>query len=148
MKSSPLKSWLSKLCSIQSWFMAAVVLGFAATAISSQQQQSYSPLSFHLECSSSDCALLRGAPQTTGMRSGFVRLQPGQSVGEHSTLEHEEALVVLQGQGKAEIEGRETVSISSRMLAYIPPRSKHNVTNTGTEVLEYVYVVAPVASGK
>lgn len=147
MKSSPIKFWLSKLCSIQSWFMAAVVLACAATAISSQQQ-SYEPLSFHLECSGSDCPLLRGVPQTAGMRSGFVRLKPGQSVGEHSTLEHEEALVVLQGEGKAEIEGREAVSISSRMLAYIPPRSKHNVTNTGTEALEYVYVVAPVASGK
>jgi mannose-6-phosphate isomerase-like protein (cupin superfamily) len=34
------------------------------------------------------------------------------------------------------------------MLAYIPPRSRHNVTNTGSEMLEYVYVVAPIASGK
>ena len=28
-------------------------------------------------------ALLRGAPQTTGMRSGFVRLKPGESIGAH-----------------------------------------------------------------
>lgn len=126
---------------------AAASLAFAATPISSQQQ-SYQPLSFHLECPGSDCPLLRGAPQTTGMRGGFVRLKPGQSVGAHSTQEHEEALVVLQGQGKAEVEGREAVPISSRMLAYIPPRSRHNVTNTGTEMLEYVYVVSPIASGK
>lgn len=137
-----------KSCFMKSWLAAAAaVLVFAASPISSQQE-SYQPLSFHLECSSSDCPLLRGAPQTTGMRSGFVRLKPGDSVGEHSTQEHEEALVVLQGQGKAEIEGREAVPISARMLAYIPPRSRHNVTNTGKEVLEYVYVVAPIASGK
>ena len=137
-----------KSCFMKSWLVAAAaVLAFAATPISSQQQ-SYQPLSFHLECSSSDCPLLRGAPQTTGMRSGFVRLKPGESVGEHSTQEQEEALVVLQGQGKAEVEGREAVPISSRMLAYIPPRSRHNVINTGTEMLEYVYVVAPIASGK
>ncbi len=132
---------------MKSWLMAVIVLAFAATPISSQQQ-SYQPLSFHLECSNSDCPLLRGAPQTTGMRSGFVRLKPGESVGEHSTQEHEEALVVLQGQGKAEVEGREALPISSRMLAYIPPRSRHNVTNTGKEILEYVYVVAPIAGGK
>lgn len=138
-----MKSWF-----IKSWFMAVATLAFAATPISSQQQQSYQPLSFHLECSGSDCPLLRGSPQTTGMRSGFVRLKPGESVGQHSTQEHEEALVVLQGEGKAEVEGREAVLISSRMLAYIPPHSRHNVTNTGTEMLEYVYVVAPIASGK
>jgi mannose-6-phosphate isomerase-like protein (cupin superfamily) len=31
------------------------------------------------------------------------------------------------------------------MLAYIPPATRHNVTNTGAELLEYVYVVAPAA---
>lgn len=135
-------------CHMKFWLVAAAAaLAFSPTPISSQQQ-SYGPLSFHLECASSDCPLLRGAPQTTRMRSGFVRLRPGESVGAHSTQEHEEALVVLQGQGKAQVEGREAVPISSRMLAYIPPRSRHNVTNTGTEVLEYVYVVAPIASGK
>jgi mannose-6-phosphate isomerase-like protein (cupin superfamily) len=129
------------------WVLVCAALVLAATPLSSQQA-SYQPLSFPLECSSGDCPLLRGSPQTTGMRSGFVRLQPGESVGQHSTGEHEEALVVLQGQGKAEVEGRAAMPISSRMLAYIPPRSRHNVTNTGTETLEYVYVVAPVASGK
>jgi len=29
------------------------------------------------------------------------------------------------------------------MLVYIPPATRHNVTNTGQEPLEYVYVVAP-----
>jgi len=127
--------------------IAVIAVAFSVSPISSQQQ-SYQPLAFHLECPGSDCPLLHGAPQTTGMRSGFVRLKPGESVGEHSTQEDEEALVVLQGQGKAEIEGREAVAISSRMLAYIPPRSRHNVTNTGSEMLEYVYVVAPIASAK
>jgi mannose-6-phosphate isomerase-like protein (cupin superfamily) len=137
-----------KSCFMKSWLLAAAaVLVFAATPIHSHEQ-SYQPLWFHLECSGSDCPLLRGVPQTAGMRGGFVRLKPGQSVGEHSTQEHEEALVVLQGQGKAEVEGREAAPISSRMLVYIPPRSRHNVTNTGTEMLEYVYVVAPIASGK
>ena len=124
-------------------FLICAALALASIPISSQQQ-SYQPLSFHLDCAASDCPLLRGAPQTTGMRSGFVRLKPGESVGEHSTQEHEEALVVLQGEGKAEVEGRPAVLISSRMLAYIPPRSKHNVTNNGTKVLEYVYVVTPI----
>ena len=70
MKSWFMKSWFMKSWFIKFWFMAVIVLAFAATPISSQQQ-SHQPLSFHLECSSSDCPLLRGAPQTTGMRSGY-----------------------------------------------------------------------------
>jgi len=49
------------------------------------------PLAIPLQCESGDCALLRGAPQTAGMRSGFVRLKPGQSVGWHSTGRNEES---------------------------------------------------------
>ena len=105
------------------------------------------PLSFDLQCPVSDCALLKGTPQTAGMRSGFVRLKPGESVGAHSTDDHEEALVILQGQGKAEVEGRDAVTVSTRRLIYIPPHARHNVTNTGSEMLEYVYVVAPISQG-
>jgi len=108
------------------------------------EEKPRSTLAIDLECGGSDCLLLKGAPQTTGMRSGFVRLKPGESVGAHSTEEHEEALVVLRGQGKAEVEGQNQVIVSSRKLIYIPPRSRHNVTNTGSDVLEYVYVVAPI----
>jgi oxalate decarboxylase/phosphoglucose isomerase-like protein (cupin superfamily) len=32
------------------------------------------------------------------------------------------------------------------MLVYIPPATRHNVKNTGDKILEYVYVVAPIAS--
>lgn len=77
------------------------------------------------------------------MRSGFVRLKPRESVGVHSTNENEETLIGLQGRGKVEIEGHEDLRLSSGTIAYIPPQLRHNVTNTGTELLEYVYVVAP-----
>ena len=89
--------------------------------------------------------MLKGAPQTAGMRGGSVRLKPGESVGWHSTGQNEEALVILRGSGVANVEGRADVPVSARRMAYIPPGTKHNVTNTGREVLEYVWVVAPVA---
>ena len=87
------------------------------------------------------------APQTAGMRSGFVRLKPGQSVGWHSTAQNEEALIILHGVGDALIEGQAKRSSSAPRFLYIPSATRHNVENTGREVLEYVYVVAP-ASGK
>ncbi len=102
-------------------------------------------LTLALQCPARDCPLLRGAPQTAGMRSGFVRLKPGESVGWHSTGQNEESLVILRGQGDALIDGQPKRSFAAPQLVYIPPATRHNVADTGSEVLEYVYVVAPVS---
>jgi mannose-6-phosphate isomerase-like protein (cupin superfamily) len=104
------------------------------------------PQSLPLECAGKDCALLNGKPQTAGMRSGFVRLKPGEMVGWHSTQQNEETLVILHGRGEALIKGREGIAFAAPHVVYIPPSTEHNVTNTSSEVLEYVYVVAPAQS--
>jgi quercetin dioxygenase-like cupin family protein len=102
-------------------------------------------LTMPLECPSGDCPLLKGVPQTAGMRSGFVRLGPGESVGWHSTGQNEESLIILKGGGQALIEGQPPHDIGASQLVYIPPATRHNVANNGRQTLEYVYVVAPVA---
>ncbi len=107
------------------------------------QSPSRRPLSFALACAGADCPLLEGAPQSAGMRSGFVRLPPGASVGWHSTAHNEESLVILHGQGEALFEGFDKRPFAAPASLYIPPATRHNVTNTGRETLEYVYVVAP-----
>ncbi|MDR3719579.1 MAG: cupin domain-containing protein [Bryobacteraceae bacterium] len=99
-----------------------------------------------LLCPSGDCSLLKGAPQTAGMRSGFVRLKPGATVGWHTTGQHEESLVILHGQGEALIDGQAKQSFVAPAFAYIPPATRHNVLNTGKDALEYVYVVAPTTA--
>ena len=103
------------------------------------------PLTVPLQCSQGDCPLLQGVPQTAGMRSGFVRLKPRATVGWHTTGKNEEALVILRGQGEALIDGQERQAFVAPAFVYIPPATRHNVANTGTEPLEYVYVVAPAA---
>ena len=89
--------------------------------------------------------LLRGEPQTHGMRSGRVYLKPGESCGEHSTEAHEEQLVFLSGKGTALI-GKEQMAceIGEGKIIYIPPYTIHNMKNTGTEPLVYIYCVVPV----
>jgi mannose-6-phosphate isomerase-like protein (cupin superfamily) len=77
------------------------------------------------------------------MRSGFVRLKPGETVGWHTTGKNEESLVVLRGRGEARIEGQPARAFAAPALVYIPPATRHNVVNIGNELLEYVYVVAP-----
>ena len=114
-----------------------------AVAPASSQAEKPHPLTMPLECSQADCPLLGGIPQTTGMRSGFVRLKPGATVGWHTTGKNEEALVILHGQGEALIEGHAKQPFAAPALVYIPPATRHNVANTGKELLEYVYVVAP-----
>jgi mannose-6-phosphate isomerase-like protein (cupin superfamily) len=79
------------------------------------------------------------------MRSGFVRLEPGKSVGWHSTGRNEESLVILSGKGQALIERQPPRGIEASQLVYIPPATRHNIVNNGSQPLEYVYVVAPAA---
>jgi mannose-6-phosphate isomerase-like protein (cupin superfamily) len=120
-----------------------ICVAVAFGVIAAQERAKREPMTFALDCSGGDCPLLKGAPQTSGMRAGSVKLKPGESVGWHSTSANEEALVILHGSGVANIEGHPDVPLKESMLAYIPPATRHNVTNNGAQVLEYVWVVAP-----
>ena len=122
--------------------LAATLLFLVLLPLSSQTHPPQ-PQTLPLKCAAGDCPLLQGIPQTAGMRSGFVRLKPRESVGWHTTGKNEEALVILRGCGEALIEGQPGHPFAAPMLVYIPPATRHNVTNTGQEPLEYVYVVAP-----
>lgn len=126
-------------------FSRTLLLSFAALMPVVCQAPSPQPLAISLQCESGDCPLLKGRPETAGMRSGFVRLKPGQSVGWHSTRQNEESLVILRGEGRALLEGHPAKSFAAPHFLYIPPDTRHNVENTGHDVLEYVYVVAPAA---
>src|ERR1039458_5322896 len=116
-------------------FIRICALASAALAPLESQAPSQQPLTFALHCPATECPLLEGPPQTAGMRSGFVRLEPGKSVGWHSTGQNEESLVILRGVGDALIDGQPKRSFASPQFVYIPPATRHNVTNTGNEVL-------------
>jgi mannose-6-phosphate isomerase-like protein (cupin superfamily) len=90
--------------------------------------------------------LLAGEPQTCGMRSGKVYLAPGKSCGQHSTKDREELLVFLAGVGELLIGENDRYQVGQGKVAYIAPQTAHDVSNTGTEPLIYVYCVAPVAA--
>ena len=86
--------------------------------------------------------LIPGAPTTHGMKSGRVYLEPGTSCGVHSTEDKEEQLVFLSGCGTAII-GEEELIVGEGRICYIPPHTEHNILNTSTEPLVYVFCVAP-----
>jgi mannose-6-phosphate isomerase-like protein (cupin superfamily) len=87
--------------------------------------------------------LLDGQPQTCGMRAGRVYLKPGQTCGQHSTAGHEETLVFLSGQGELLIGEDKRLAVGQGKISYIPPNTVHDVKNTGTKPLVYIYCVAP-----
>jgi len=86
--------------------------------------------------------VLGGPPETVTMRSGLVVLRPGKSVGLHNTEANEELLVVLEGAGEMRLPGSETLPVAVGTAVYCPPHREHDVFNTGSGLLRYVYVVA------
>lgn len=89
--------------------------------------------------------ILAGQPQTRGMRSGRVYINPGQSCGQHSTKNHEELLVFLSGRGLLLIGENDSYQVDKGKVSYIPPHTVHDVKNTGKEPLTYIYCVAPAS---
>ncbi len=88
--------------------------------------------------------LISGPPDTTGIKSGCVVLQPGESVGEHVTEGKEEVIIVLKGQGCVICKDESPMNVEAGGVVYIPPETSHDVKNTGRDILQYIFVVSPV----
>jgi mannose-6-phosphate isomerase-like protein (cupin superfamily) len=92
--------------------------------------------------------LLEGRPRSAGIRCGRVVLQPGEAAGIHDSGCHEEVLVILEGKGELWFQDFPSLPAEGGRLLYVPSHTLHDVRNTGTIPLRYLYVVAPVAEGQ
>ena len=88
--------------------------------------------------------ILTGPPESVSMESGLVIVAPNRTVGKHSTNEHEELLIVLEGEGQMIFSDGSTLPVKRNTALYCPPRTEHDVKNTGSVPLRYVYVAAEV----
>ena len=79
---------------------------------------------------------------TCGIKSGHVILKEGEEIGEHSTNDLEEALVILKGRGQLAINKKESADFEDNAVLYIPPNTIHNVKNTGSGALEYIFITS------
>ena len=86
--------------------------------------------------------ILKGPPGTVTMRSGYVVLAPGHSVGKHSTKGYEEVVIALKRSGEMRTTNGDTLKIKPFTLSYCPPMTEHDVVNTGTDMLRYIWLVA------
>ena len=86
--------------------------------------------------------LLKGPPETKSFHAGLVILAPGESVGAHSTGANEEMLVPLEGQGELRFSNHPPVLLKPGLITYAPPHTEHDVVNTGSAPLRYIYITA------
>jgi quercetin dioxygenase-like cupin family protein len=84
-------------------------------------------------------------PTSVQLESGLVVLQPGDNCGWHSTENYEEMVICLAGSGEIRSDHDERQTLSAGHYAYNPPRVRHCIFNTGTDVMRYIYVVTPTA---
>jgi mannose-6-phosphate isomerase-like protein (cupin superfamily) len=123
--------------------ITAALLFCSIFFISANSQDKPRPKVVELDSAGKDfLPVLAGPPESITMKSGLVVLAPNKSVGKHSTGQHEELLVVLEGQGEMSFKDGSKLEVKANHALYCPPETEHNVTNTGRSVLRYVYVVA------
>ena len=80
-------------------------------------------------------------PESRMLKSGRVRLSPGESVGWHVTKEREELIVILRGTATVLEQDTRTV-LSQGETRFITSGVSHNVRNDGKSELEYIYTVS------
>jgi len=100
------------------------------------------PRILNLPLDKSDYFEILGDSNAVKMRSGLVTLKAGEEVGVHETEDYEELIVVLNGIGEVETDAVGRRSIQYGQVAYNPPNTRHNVRNTGSEPLRYIYIVS------
>lgn len=92
--------------------------------------------------------LLGGPPESVSMRSGRVVLPPGGCVGRHSTEGNEELLILLEGEGLFLLDDGRQLEMKTGSVLYCPPDTAHDVMNSGSTPLQYIYVVAKADQGR
>jgi mannose-6-phosphate isomerase-like protein (cupin superfamily) len=86
--------------------------------------------------------LLKGPPETKSFRSGLVTLAPGKSIGVHNSGVNEEMIVPLEGQGELRFSNHPPLLIKSGLITYAPAHTEHDVINTGSGPLRYIFITA------
>ena len=73
---------------------------------------------------------------------GTYALQPGAGLPVHRHLREDEVWFFHKGQGRAEVEGR-AITVVPGSTVYLPRQSWHGLRNTGTGLLQFLWVASP-----
>jgi mannose-6-phosphate isomerase-like protein (cupin superfamily) len=89
--------------------------------------------------------LLGDSAKAKGLRAGLVTLRPKELIGEHKTENKEEALIILKGSATVYFGKNKKLKLPKNSFVFIPSETLHNVKNSGSGILQYVYVTTQVA---
>jgi len=89
--------------------------------------------------------LLGNSSKTIGLRAGLVTLKPQELIGEHKTENKEEAIIILKGSATIHFGKNKKLKAAQNTFVFIPCETLHNVENSGSKILQYVYVTTQVA---
>jgi mannose-6-phosphate isomerase-like protein (cupin superfamily) len=73
---------------------------------------------------------------------GMTILPAGNSTSSHSHESEIEVWLIIQGRGKAVLDGQ-TAEVGPESVIFIPPNSTHQLINTGEEELRMFWVYTP-----
>ncbi len=74
------------------------------------------------------------------LHSGYVVLEPGKEVGEHTTEAEEELIVMIEGKAEVTSNGH-AEAVEAPCVVLVPAHTVHNVKNRSKTLLKYVYVL-------
>ncbi|MCY7419949.1 MAG: cupin domain-containing protein [Chloroflexi bacterium] len=78
--------------------------------------------------------------ETSRLNVTCVRVWPGQTVPAHTHADEDQVYHVMTGTGFVVLAGVRT-KVSAGSFVMIPIGTEHEITNTGTEPLDYVFFV-------
>jgi mannose-6-phosphate isomerase-like protein (cupin superfamily) len=78
--------------------------------------------------------------QTSRLNVTHVRIHPGESVPAHTHADEDQVYYVASGTGFVVLDGERT-DVSAGSAVLIPLGTEHEITNTGSTPLDYVFFV-------
>jgi len=84
--------------------------------------------------------LLKKGHESLNVNLGHVVLRKDENIGEHITDNVEEVLVILDGEANIIINREKMVKGEKDSIIYIGPNTLHDVKNTGSKILRYIYI--------
>ena len=102
------------------------------------------PFSITLSSAKRFKRLIGNSRKPSGLSSGLVKLKPKESIGEHSTEDREEIIIILKGKARVRYGRRGSLILKDNSFAYFPARTIHNIENIGSSPLQYTYITARV----
>jgi mannose-6-phosphate isomerase-like protein (cupin superfamily) len=85
--------------------------------------------------------------EVQGLSVGMTILPPGNSTSNHAHESEVEAWLVVQGTGKAVVDG-ESADVGPETVIFVPPKAEHQLINNGRTELRMFWVYAPPGAEK